>query len=119
MGFDEIRDTLKKRRSRKKGHDFERWIAEKLRPIFPRARRHLEFHRLDANGVDLQETGIYKIQCKRFAKYAPIACIQEVKCAEELGDVPVLITAGDELPPLVVIPLDEFIRLVKVDLASG
>lgn len=100
------------RRSRRKGHQFEREMAIALRKIFPGARRQLEYHSRDARGVDLQETGPYRIQCKKLQKYAPIERIFEVQydCREE---VPVLITAGDSRPPMVVLPLTEFLRLLE------
>lgn len=116
MEFSEISQKLSKRRSRTKGLTFERWVAQKLRHIFPEVRRHLEFQKGEANGVDLSNTGQYKIQCKRFAKYAPMTCIEEVQYHAWLGEVPVLITAGNDKPALAVIPLDEFIRLVEKDM---
>lgn len=119
MSFEEIEKKLKRRRARTKGLTFERWCAEKLRPLFPRVKRHLEFQKEEALGIDLDNTGSYKIQCKKWAAYAPINCLKEVQHCAELGDVPVLITAGDADPPVAVIPLEEFIRLVRVDLAQG
>ncbi len=99
--------------SRTKGHSFEREIAVALRGIFPDARRHLENHIRDANGVDLLHTGHYRIQCKRLAKYANLKAIKEVTADEMLGEVPVLITQGDRERVLVAIPIEEFIRLLK------
>lgn len=101
------------RRSRTKGHQFERDIAIELRPIFPDSRRHLEYHSRDANGVDLVETGRLKIQCKKLKKYAPLTAIKQIKCARDLGDVPVLITAGDNQEPLAALPLSDFIELLR------
>lgn len=100
------------RRSRRKGHQFERDVAILLRPVFPEARRHLEYQAEEAQGVDLDGTGSYKIQCKKLRAYSPISAIKEVVCDQFLGDVPVLITAGDNEPPVAVLPLDEFIRLI-------
>lgn len=102
--------------SRTKGYGFEREIAVALRPLFPDARRRLENHRDDANGVDLMNVGRYQVQCKRGRKYANPNRIEEVTFNEFLDEVPVLITAGDRKPTLVVIPLEEFMRLVAVDL---
>lgn len=99
--------------SRTKGHSFEREIAIALRPIFPGARRWLENHKDDANGVDLVGTGRYRIQCKRGRKAAPLSKIREVQCDEQLGDVPVLVTQGDRDRILVAMPFEEFLRLLK------
>jgi hypothetical protein len=99
--------------ARRKGHGFEREVAAQLRLVFPGARRHLEYQDAEANGIDLVNTGHYKIQCKRGRKYASLSAIKEVQCEEMLGDVPVLITQGDNEPALVVIPMIEFLRLLK------
>lgn len=98
---------------RTKGLSFERKIAILLRPIFPKARRHLEYQDAEANGCDLVETGHYKIQCKKLKKYSSITAIQEVQCSRELGEVPVLITAGDNQEPMAVLPLSEFLKLIS------
>ncbi len=99
--------------SRTKGHSFERFIAQMLRCVFKDCRRHLEYHERDANGVDLLHTGHYRIQCKRLAKYANLKAIKEVTADEMFGEVPVLITQGDRERVLVVIPIEEFVRLLK------
>lgn len=101
------------RSSRRKGHQFERDVAIWLRGVFPNARRQLEYHSRDARGVDLQETGPYRIQCKKFRQYAPIMCIREIDCDRDLGEIPVLVTAGDGLEPMAVLPLDELLRLIQ------
>jgi len=56
---------LNGRGCRKKGHDFERWVAQELRGVYPDARRHLEYHSRDANGVDIINTGDYLFQLKK------------------------------------------------------
>ena len=99
--------------SRTKGHSFERQCAIDLRAIFPAARRHLENHELDADGCDLCNTGTFKIQCKRLKLYVNPNRIEEVQCDEFLGDVPVLITKADKKRALVVMPLEEWLRLLK------
>ena len=104
------------RAARKKGLDFEREIARRfVEAGFPRARRQLEFHSADANGVDLQNTEPFFVQCKKTAKYVPINTITEVQCTREFGEIPILIAAGDNQEALVVIPLDDFFRLIRVD----
>lgn len=100
--------------SRVKGKSFENQIAKLLRPIFPNVRRLLENHADDANGVDLLHTGPYKIQCKAYKQYAPLTKIEEVQCEEMLGDVPVLVTKGNNRRILVAIPIEEFLRLLKI-----
>lgn len=100
--------------SRTKGLAFERKIAEMFRPFYPAARRQLEFQREDANGVDLQGTGPFRIQIKKLKTYASINTINEVKCERGLGEIPLLVTAGDGLEPMAVLPLEDLLRLVAV-----
>lgn len=101
------------KKSRTKGHAFERQVAAAFRAVFPGARRQLEYHEDDCRGVDLADTGRYKVQCKRFKDYAPLSRIEEVQCDELLGDVPVLVTAGDRRRALACLPLEEFLDLLK------
>lgn len=101
------------RRARSKGHSFEREVAKLLRPLFPEARRHLEYQDAEANGVDLVNTGPFRFQCKKLKKYAPITTIGEIQCDPLSGEIPVLVTAGDGQPPMAVLPFDDFLRLAR------
>lgn len=103
------------RLSRTKGHSFERLIAKTLRVVFPGARRQLEYHSKDANGIDLMDTGFYKFQCKRMRKWASLQAIEEIKCDELLGEVPVLVTQGDHKRILACMPFEEFLRLLTIE----
>ena len=103
----------KKINVRTKGHAFEREVAKALKPIFPLARRQLEYHENDCLGVDIANTGPYRIQCKRYKAYAPISKIEEVKADELMGEVPILVTKADRGPVLAVLPFDELLRLIR------
>lgn len=107
------------RRSRRKGHQFEREIAIALRPVFPAARRHLEYQDAEANGVDLVETGNFRFQCKKLKQYAPVTAINEIICDRMLGDVPVLVTQGDSLPPIAVLHFDDFLTILTRYVKKG
>lgn len=98
------------RRSRTKGHSFERWVANQLRVVFPNARRHLEYHSADANGVDIINTGFLRIQCKKLKKYAQIKMIEEIKVDPLDYFIPILITAADGKPPMVVMSFEYFMN---------
>ncbi len=100
--------------SRTKGHSYEREIAAALRVVFPEARRHLEYQDAECFGVDLVNTGHYRIQCKRGRKYASLSAIEEVQAFEFLGEVPVLVTQGDHKQTLVALPFDEFLSLISL-----
>lgn len=102
------------RASRKKGHQFERDVAIMFRGIFPGARRQLEYHEDDCLGVDIAGTGRWKVQCKKLRDYAPISRIREVQCNRVLGDVPILVTAGDNKEPMAVLPLEDLLYLIRL-----
>lgn len=97
--------------SRTKGHDFEREMAQRFRVVFPRARRQLEYNEMDCNGVDLADTGLYRIQCKRKKKYANPSAIAEIQIKDP-SEIPVLVTKADHKPPLAVLPLDHLLALI-------
>lgn len=90
--------------SRTKGLAYEREIAIALRPLFPNAKRQLEYQ--EGLGVDLTDTGRLRIQCKRGKKYAPLSKIQEAA-----GDgIPALVTKGDRTETLIALSLEDFIQ---------
>lgn len=97
---------------RTKGHDFERWCAEQFRKVFPNAKRHLEYQLEDCQGIDLDETGEYKIQCKRGKRYAPLTAIKEIQLCPIEGGIPVLVTQGNYTEPLACLPLKDFLRIL-------
>ena len=100
---------------RAKGHTFERYIGACMRLIgYSKAHRQLEFQINNAKGIDLAETGHYKIQCKKTKKYVPMNTINEVKY--EPGETPILIAAGDGEPPLVTMHLADWLYLVGADI---
>ena len=99
-------------RNRRAGHAYEREIANKLKDIFPDVRRHLEPRGCDSvGGIDLDNTGVYGIQMKNYANYAPINKIEEVK-----QGIPVLITKGQRKKSVVCMYFDDWKRLVKESL---
>lgn len=100
-------------RSRRKGHSFERWVANKLKKIYPEAKRHLEYQASEALGVDVANCGEYRIQCKRGKRYASLTAIEEIQICPIEGGVPILVTKGDNKEPLVAMPFEHFIKLVK------
>jgi len=98
---------------RTKGLAFERFIANELKIIFPEIRRQLEFQVQDAKGVDLQNSGVFKIQCKKYADYVSISTINEAQYNNLLGEMPVLISAGTNKEPMVVMRFEDWIELIK------
>ena len=97
--------------SRTKGHSFEREVAKQLRRmgLFPNAKRKLEYQEDECIGVDLENTGPFAIQCKRYKKYPPMNKIFEV---DEAGKIPVLWCKEDRNVELVVLKAKDFISLL-------
>jgi hypothetical protein len=104
--------------ARKKGHDFERQIANAFRLAgWLGAKRHLEMQVQDCLGFDIDGIDPFRVQCKAFKDYAPISCLKEVKPAP--GIVPVLITKADNAPPVCVLYFSDFMRLITEAKAKG
>ncbi len=99
------------KRSRDKGLNFERVVANDLKDIFPDAARQLEFQVDQAKGVDIRGTGRFKIQCKNKKSYVSVNTINEVKC--DLFEVPILVTKANRLPAMAVIPWKDLLVLLK------
>lgn len=80
------------KKSRTKGHQFERDIANDFKEMgWDSARRQLEYQ--EGLGVDLENTYPFQVQCKRYKDYCPISKIEEVN--PDKGEIPMLITKGD------------------------
>lgn len=102
--------AAKGRAARVKGHSFEREIAIKFREIgYEKACRLLEYQ--EGKGIDLANTGIYDVQCKRSKKYVSLAAINEIPFAD--GRVPVLVAKADFGEILAAIPFKYFLELIK------
>lgn len=99
--------------SRKKGHDFERFVANELKKVFPDARRQLEYQSTEARGFDIANTGEYLIQCKRGRKYSSLTAIEEIQMDPIECGVPILVTKGDDKEPLACMPFKHFVKLLK------
>lgn len=100
--------------SRTKGHSYEREIAIAFRKVgFKDAKRHLEYQACEAQGIDLDGTGKFKVQCKRGRGYAPINRIEEIQVDPIEGGIPVLVTRADNKESMAVLTLKDFLDLVS------
>ena len=95
--------------SRRKGHQFERDVANALKPIYAKAERHLESQASQAFGVDIRNTGPYRIQCKAFKSTVPMSCIKEIKP----GGVHILASKVDNERPLVTMYFDDWLQMME------
>lgn len=115
MDTKELEDSKKKaasmrgRSNRQRGINFERWLVNKVKHIWPNAQRQLESQQ--GFGYDLANTGNFRFQCKAYKDYCPISKINEIPDGDY---VPVLVTKGDRKKPMAVLPLDELIKLIEV-----
>lgn len=99
--------------SRKKGHGFERKVAQDMRTIgYPDARRQLEYHKDDANGVDLQNTPPFKIQCKAMKKQPVVHDVMD-KIQVSASDVPVVVYKVDGKGTFMAFRYEDGLRLMK------
>lgn len=117
--------------ARKKGHDFEREIAQQFRELgwedamTTRAARGGDWSHTD-DGIDLVNTEPFAVQCKRLQGYASVNTIEEIhtgqKCQDFYADgrpvtcfdkIPLLLTKANGKPTMAVLPWDELKKLLK------
>jgi len=96
------------KRSRTKGHSFEREIAKRFREVgYKGAKRHLEYQGCEANGEDIDGVEPFRVQCKRNKKYCSLTKILEI---QDQSGIHLLVTKGDNLPAMVCMKLDDFLK---------
>lgn len=97
--------------SRNKGANFERWVANELKRIWPDAKRGLQQTRDSAEAPDVTGT-LYWIECKRGKKVNYRAALKQ---AEGVCDkqIPVVIAKDDREEPIVYMRLDGWMELAK------
>ncbi len=100
--------------ARQKGLQFERDVANILGHIFPEAKRHLESQADEAQEKrDIDNTDIFLFQCKNHQNYCSIGTINEIKIKNE-KQIPVLVTKGNRMEPMAVLPFEKFVTLLEV-----
>ena len=100
----------KGRSARRKGHQFERDIANEFRSVFPDARRAVE-DPVVGEGIDITNTGPIAIQCKRFKGPIPMSHLEEVK--QRSGRIPLLVSKSDRCRTKVTMYLEDFIKILQ------
>lgn len=98
---------------RTKGHSFERTIAQELRKIYPEARRHLEYQDGEANGIDIANTGHYKVQCKCLKNQPNIPAIMKEFQGLTNDDIPVVVWKQDGKGSYAAFKLEDAILLMS------
>lgn len=104
------------RKSRLKGHNFERLVVKLLKASFPDARRGNQAHNpreADIEGVP------FRAECKAWASMTYKNMVDAVRQAESNGEqygddrIPISITKLDRHPPIVSMTLHRFIQMVE------
>jgi hypothetical protein len=95
---------------RTKGHNFERWVAQQLRPIFPDAARGFQTRGGTAEETDIKGTP-YAIECKVGAQPNIRAAMAQVQAAQPDG-TPVVVTKRDRECPLVTMRFEDWVALI-------
>lgn len=85
--------------SRRKGHDFERKVANALRPIFPGAKRGQQSR--DGSDAPDVEVPFLWVETKKGKKHNIRAAIEQSESATD-GRFPIAIIKDDRKPPIVV-----------------
>lgn len=99
-------------RSRRKGHSFERKVANDFKSIgYPDAKRQLEYQVDECIGIDIANTGRFKLQCKNKKAYCSVNTIEEIQA--DAFDIPVVVTKADRKPARVIMNYDDFLEIVK------
>ena len=96
--------------SRRKGHDFERFISKYLQKFFPMSKRHLEYQFAESHtGVDVENTSPFAIQCKCYNNIAVYKWLEEIK---QKDLIPILIAKANNKKPILIGYLDDIAELV-------
>lgn len=104
------------KRSRRKGHAFERFVAIVLRVCFPDARRGLQYR--DPEACDIEGTP-FRIECKNHATLSYNDIHAALEQATENGKAhndkrpPIAVTKTNRKKPLVHMTLETLVTLVE------
>jgi hypothetical protein len=99
--------------ARRKGHDFERWVANELALVFgDDVRRGLQY-RDGSEAPDVIAPAFF-IECKRGRQTNPRAALHQAQVASAgKGLWPIAITKDDGDPPIVTLSLEDFTHLLR------
>jgi len=100
--------------SRRKGHQFERDVANMLREVMPGAdiKRGLQSRGGGAEEMDV-ECPYFAVECKKGPMPNPRAALRQATNDAKPGKVPIGVIGDDRKPPFVVLSLEDFLGFVK------
>lgn len=99
-------------RSRRKGHDWEREVARRLREIFgPQVRRGLQYQ----DGSDAPDVIVpcFHVECKVGARPPIVQALEQAEKNAKPGLWPIAICKQDRQPPTVTMRFEDFLELVE------
>lgn len=101
------------RRSRRKGHDFEREIVHRFREVFgeDNVRRGLQSR--SGEEVPDVEVPCFWIECKREKRTNPKAALKQAMGDAPKGRIPIAICKDDRQETTVTLLLEDFLDLVR------
>lgn len=95
---------------RRKGHDWEREVANLFRDAGFAARRGLQQPRDGSEVPDVEVEGFW-IECKRGRRTSPQAALRQAIAAVPDGRIPVAVCKDDRAEPTVTLLLKDFLTL--------
>ena len=99
---------------RTKGHQFERRVAADMREIgYEEARRQLEYNEDDANGIDIQNTKPFAVQCKAMKQQPNVPKVmKEIK--HSFDEIPVVVYKVDNKGIFAAFRYEDALDMMKV-----
>ena len=101
------------RASRRKGHDWEREVATRMREVFGKDQVRRGLQARSGEEVPDVEVPCFWIECKRGKRTNPEAALQQATAAATKGRIPLAVCKTDRCDPLVALGFDDFLELVR------
>lgn len=111
---------MKAQSCKSKGRALQKLVVQKIREYFPRLTdKDVRSTSMGAGGVDVQLSSAafrkfpFAIECKNLAKIAIYKLYEQaVAHSKDHGGIPLLVVKQNRAEPLVVLSLDDFMKLV-------
>lgn len=108
--------------SRRKGHDFERWVARRLREEFPgrNVQRGIQTRGGGAEAADVVVEGWdFHVECKVGKKPNVRAALKQALSDAKEGKTPIAVIKDDRQKPFITMMLDDFLAVYSEGYNAG